>query len=225
MVYPGHFHRLVMYGGLYSDVFNTSLSIVPMTSDQAPAVSDALLNAVATACSDFWASGGGSNISITGSAILKGVKLNRILPDGHYAETVTKDKLYGTPFPGGGSTGHPPQLSVVATLRTAAERGLASKGRMYLPSITGFQQLQADGRALVGTANLVVSNVILLIRAINAAYASNGGPGGTTMRVGVASGTRGGQFREVTRVSCGRVPDTMRSRRNKQAEAPLEAPV
>lgn len=228
MPYPSNFHRLVITGGLYSDTWATSLSLVPFGSPGsmgAPLVTPALLASVAGAVNTFWSTGGGSNVGATGSATLKSIKLNRIGPDGKYVDPVTMEHIYPTPVVGGGATGHPPQLAVVVTLRTAVERGLASKGRMYLPSCTGFHQLQTDGRATTTDAQRVANAAASFAIQLNSIYGALPSTDESRLRVGVASNTRAGEFRTALSVTVGRVPDTMRSRRSKQIESPVTAPV
>jgi hypothetical protein len=220
MAYPGMFHRLVIAGSLYNDIWNTSLSIVPPSGSGSgmPAVTDARLAAVAADVSNWWTGGGAFGLIPISSASVKSIKLNRIGPDGLYQDNETKEHIYPVPLVGGGSPGAPPQLAVVATLRTDVERGLASKGRMYLPPCAGFTSMQADGRAQAGDALRVAGRVINLVQFLNTTYGADG-------KVGVASSTRGGAFRIVQRVTVGRVVDTMRSRRSTQIEAPVGADI
>lgn len=227
MAYPGNFHRLVIAGTLYGDTFNTSLSIVPDGSGGImgpPAVTPTLLTDVAKCVSDFWTVGTSTNVVITASAVLKSIKLNEIKADGHYKSPVTNEHIYPAPMAGKGSPGAPAQIATVATIRTAAERGLASKGRMYLPPCGGFWNLDTDGRATVSDANRVCQAVVWLGAAINEVYAALPNTDASRMRVGVASSTRAGEFRVATAISVGRVPDTMRSRRSKSLEAPVQIP-
>lgn len=218
MPYPGQFHRLVVMGTLYTDVFNFSMSIVPHDGDGTmPAVSDAQLLAVANVVGTWWpkttaALGSGA---IT-AARLTGIKLNRIGADGRYVDEVTKEHTYPSAIAGTGVGVMPAQVALAVTLRTAIDRGRASKGRFYLPPTDQVvSNIGSDGRISVGGALGTATAARALINSINATYDLVG-------RVGVASNAGVGRFEIVTKVSVGRVPDTIRSRRSTQAEEPSE---
>jgi hypothetical protein len=122
---------------------------------------------------------------------------------------------------GAGTTYAPAQISCVLSLRTAVERGLASKGRMYLPTVDGFGIVgPSDGLASASDVTRTSQACSAFITAINAAYVATGGDF-LNGKVGVASDKGAGAFRVVTRVSVGRVPDTMRSRRHSLIENPI----
>lgn len=226
MPYPGPFHRLVLMGDLYSDTFNTTLSIVPVSGTGTiglPPPQD-LLTPLESVISAFWAAGtvsGGA--AILPGARLTGFKLNSIGPDGRYTENETHEHTYSSPIPGGGLTVAPAQLATVVTIRTSADRGLASKGRMFLPVCDGFTSVGSDGRAAAGNALRVAQAVADWFEAINAVYVAQESGDEELGRVGVASDRSGGMFRTATRVTVGRVTDTVRSRRNRQIEDPEEA--
>lgn len=221
MVYPTSFHRLVLLGTQFGDTFATGLSIRASGGGGMSAVTPAQLAAVALIAGAWWDDAVGSiAIRIAAQAKLTGIKLNRIGPDGKYADSTTMEHTYATPIAGGGTTANiPAQLATVVTLRTAIERGKASKGRMYLPVLQGFQTVGSDGRATVADALQAANGVKLFIDQLNLEYASPTG-GGTPGHVAVMSNVGSGAAQDVTGTSCGRVTDTMRSRRNKLAEDP-----
>lgn len=221
MGYSAPFHRLVIIGNLYGDKFNTTLSIGPGVSGSLPAVSDTLLTNVATAVSTWWpkltaTSGGGC--SIINAAQLTSIKLNRISVAGLYADPDAKEHVYTSAIPGGYAPTQPlaPQLTLVATLRGAAERALAGKGRMYLPPSRAITEMAGDGRVSTGYATYHAAGVRELIIALSDAYSSSS----LTGVVGITSKVGSGAFQPVEKVTVGRVVDTMRSRRNKLAEDP-----
>lgn len=221
MVYPKAFHKLVIMGSLYADTFNTTLSIVPLFSENIAEPSGSLVSNVSTAVRLWWArnlsSSPGGGCAISSKAILTGIKLNRIGPDGRYVDADAHESILGTPVPGIGSALVPAQLSLVATLRCPDERGLAGRGRMYVPPSDAVSMpLGADGRVSVVNATNHAQGVASLIRDINEAYE------GLSINAvaGVASKTGAGRFQIITDVSAGRVVDTMRSRRNKLDEDP-----
>lgn len=220
MSYPDQFHRLVVIGKAYTDTVNFSCAIVPTgfggTSEPSQGLVDSVFNFVQT----WWVGAGANDIGIAASHVFMGIKLNRIGTDGRYADPVTHEKYHaGSGNPGGFSAYPPAQLATVLTLRTAVERGHASKGRMYLPPVSGYigPLDTTTGQASLAASTRVATAGRALILGIHAAYAANGL---AAARVGVTSDIGGGTIRPVTAVSAGRVPDTMRSRRSKLQEAP-----
>lgn len=219
MAYPDSFHRLVLLGTQFDDQFATGLSIAASAGGDMDAVNATLLADIAAIVSNWWDNATGVVAPrIAAQAKLTSIKLNRIGTDGLYQDAGTFEHIYPTPIAGGGPTANlPPQLATVVTLRTAVERGRASKGRMFLPVVQGYQTVGADGRATTTDALQVANAVKTLIDSINLSYAGPVG-GGTAGRVSVMSNIGLGTVREVTGTSAGRVTDTMRSRRNKLAE-------
>lgn len=226
MPYAGQFHRLVMFGTLFADTFNVTLSIAPTPGPNINAPTQALVDALASDIANWWdnalAAAPGNGLTINGNAVLTGIKLNRIGPDGKYVDPDTFEKILTTPVVGGGGSGNPPQLSLVSTLRGPDERGAAGKGRMYWPvSQLAAIGLDTTGRVAVASATQYAHGVATFIRLVNSRYATSGPPAVAA----IASKTGSGRFQVVTKVTVGRVPDTMRSRRNKQLEDPVEVTV
>jgi hypothetical protein len=75
--------------------------------------------------------------------------------------------------------------------------------------------MDAQGHATTANALRFSNAVANLITRINASY-------GGAMKVCTVSNVGSGAQRYVTKVTVGRVPDTMRSRRNKLTELPVE---
>jgi hypothetical protein len=213
-----------MIGTLYQDVFNVSCAIGTATAGL-PAVTPALLAGVAGAVSTWWPKtlGAGGGIGNSASAKLTSIKLNRIDTAGHYADSTAMTHVYTTPVAGGGFASIPPQLSLVASLRGAAPRAAAGRGRMYFPPGTGTSSnLDPDtGQVSTGTASQYATGVAALITAITAQYVANG----VTGVVGITSSVGTGAFQAADVVRVGRIIDTVRSRRNKDLEAPLEVDI
>lgn len=226
MAYPAPFLRLVMYGSLYTDIFNMGLNFVPspVGGPTVPEPDTAMLDLIHPVLSNWWddttPSTGPGFIS---QAKLQGFKLNRIGTDGRYMDPVTHEHVYTTPINGPTASFYAPQLTAAVSLRTTVERGLASKGRIYLPPVGALNSLGSDGRLSITQATELATAVRRLLVELNAAMLSWGG-GDAPAVVGVAS-DRGasGQFRIVSKVACGRVVDTMRSRRNSLDEGYVEA--
>lgn len=154
------------------------------------------------------------------AARLDFIKFNRVtafaLPNGkksmRYAENDTNQHLQNDMAVGVQPIGIG-QDTLCVSLRTGIARGRASHGRIYPPS--GRFMPDSDGRVPVATANNAAGSAATLIRDLNAVVAGAG-----TASVVVFSNV--GQLVEnVQSVRCGRVVDTMRSRRSSLDEAPV----
>jgi hypothetical protein len=225
MAYPAPFHRLVLIGSLYSDIFNVTLSMVPGLSGTMPAVTTELAEDVRTFVEGWFNNplsvSAPFGCGFTDQAILTSIKLNRIGTDGHYQDPVSVEVPTSEPFAGSSSNHPPAQLSVVATLRGAAPRALAGKGRMFLPPNHFSGAVGADGRITDANAQQYGDGVLALIYGLNDVYLTNS----INSVVGIASKTRTGAFQSVTEVTIGKTVDTMRSRRNKIPEDFITLPV
>jgi hypothetical protein len=226
MVYPANFHKIVMIGNLYADTFNVTLSMIPAGGTPIGPATQALANSVGTVIKDWWdnplATNPGNGLTISANAVLTSVKVNRIGPDGRYVDPDTREYILAPALPGGGSSGMIPQTSLVVTLRGANERGLAGKGRMYFPpSAAAAPPLATDGRTTPALALQHAYGVRTLMYQLNDAYLATG----FAAVAGIASKSGAGAFQGLSKISVGRVVDTMRSRRNKQLEAPEEITV
>jgi hypothetical protein len=207
MPYPGQFHRLVMIGQLYAEQFNMTLSIVPSGLGELgmPAVDQATIDAVAADVQPWFANGNGfGGFGFSSVVKLTTIKLNRIGPDGHYVDNDAMEKDMGLQA-GQSASLHIPQAALVVTLGTALERGRGSKGRVYTPS-NQHMGISTDGRIPAASATAAATAFKILVDSLNETYTLIG-------RVGVASNAGAGRFEHVTRLSVGRVVDTMRSRR------------
>jgi hypothetical protein len=221
MAYSAPFWRLVLIGDLYTDVFNTTLSLVP-SGGSAPAVTQADADALATAITTFWAqdtTGGGWNI--TASARLTGWKLNRIGTDGRYMDPGTIEHVLPSPVAGGGPIGAAPQLAQAATIRGANERAAAGRGRMFFPVSAYGMSVESDGRISSAEAGVLAQIFHGFLQNIDGVLIDRSIP----LLAGIASKTGAGAFQVMSRVSVGRTVDTIRSRRNRLPEAAEYYPV
>lgn len=146
---------------------------------------------------------------MTGAAALKTLKYNRIGVDGRYTRNETNVYDYPTALRPAAIARYPHQISLAATLETGASRGLASKGRIYLPS-PPYPMAGTDPVLSAVDTGKAARWVSRLIGALNTVDGLGS--------VIVASQTRTGSIRTVNRVSVGNVLDTMRSRRGKLIE-------
>lgn len=163
------------------------------------------LEEIVPVLSNWWST---SNTSF-GTATLGWAKFNRIGTDGRYVSDETNLHEY-TPAvsPGATSGSWPAQISLVATLETGVTRGLACRGRIFLP--VPRVTLGPDGRIAVGSATAIATSTAALITSLNALPLY-----GVTS---IYSDVREGRVRSITGVSVGRVLDTVRSRRTSLGE-------
>ena len=123
----------------------------------------------------------------------------------------------GSTVQGGVSTNHmPPQCSLVVTLQSDRPRGLASKGRMYLPGIA--IGMQNNGKILNTARDTIATNMQAFFNTIRASAAIPDDP------ILAAKGV--GAFPELTAqndyietIKVGDVIDTQRRRRNGLVES------
>jgi len=207
MTYSVDHKLLTVHGDLFTGAaehFTFGVRIVGGTLPPTQAMVDALQIPFQT----FWQSQAAAGLN----SPLRYLKLAHIdasglYPPGHVPlEYVWASTGY---FPPGTSAiGLPAQISQVATLTTAFPRGLASKGRIYLPQPQAA--VGADGRWTTGIALATANAVKVLINAINAVSGM-----GT---VHVMSKIGSGATHPVTGIAVGRVPDTQRRRRRSLVE-------
>ena len=120
------------------------------------------------------------------------------------------------PFAGGGaSTPQPAQISLVASLHATPQRGLASKGRMFLPGVN--IAMGVDGRISSTNVTSLVTTLKTLFTGMN---------GDTNVPGDLINASKGGTGlgalppvnRAVTNLLIGNVYDTQRRRRNTLTE-------
>jgi hypothetical protein len=125
---------------------------------------------------------------------------------------------------GGGANWFPPQISLAATLTSDNQRGLAAKGRMYLPGVNaGIQATSA--KMLPADVTGIVTNLKTFLDSVNTAPGVSGkvilaSKGRKSQDVGTDGQPIyiGGVSAWVTGCRLGDVYDTQRRRRNGLAE-------
>jgi hypothetical protein len=159
------------------------------------------------------------------STKMVGFKFNRVGTDGKYLDqTESNTRLFGVNgvgLPGTHAAGPlPPQIAVVLTLRTAAQRGYASKGRMYLPT-PGAVTLDPAGRLAPAAADNFRTATATLFTSLNnwPMVDTSLNPG----QVRIMSSVAAGASRTVTEIRCGTRYDTQRRRANRFTERPVGA--
>jgi hypothetical protein len=130
------------------------------------------------------------------------VKVAQISATGVTSESNVIYAPYGTAISGGGpSASYPPQIAMVASLENAGARGLAAKGRMYLPGVAST--IGSDGKLASVSVTPMVTALKTFLDAVNAAA-----PTGEDVILASV----------VNRVRIGSVYDTQRRRRNAMVE-------
>jgi len=142
MAYAHKVVRATFFGTCFQDqeIWSTGFFLGSEVAD-AQTPTDVHAEHLAGLWSTFFAS---SDAKIGSEWKAKGVKLAMLNTDGKtdLENVVTYD--YPTNVQGAwGSTKFPPQIALVASLRSSKKRGLGSHGRMYLPGVTA--DIQGNG--------------------------------------------------------------------------------
>lgn len=220
MAYPTQHYLLAFGGPLYSlDEWSCTLRLSPGFGAGDLETEQTACNAIAAALSTRFT--GGAAV-IQNKASLAWVKLNRVGTDGKYIRNVTVRKdVSPVATPSGSSTAMPPQVALAATLTTDAARGLASKGRIFLPAPNAPGDTNT-GRLQAAQALAAANFVAAMINDINNV------PGVGNVCIFSKGSTKPGAnlpgvSRSVNGVRVGLALDTMRSRRHRLPEAPVVA--
>jgi hypothetical protein len=154
-------------------------------------------------------------------------KANNIGPTGAYASPdVSHTRFFAAAVPGTAADPLPAQISCVATLLTAADRGLANKGRIYFGGLSAskFSVEPATGQISVLQRDAFANHCKVLMNNLNNSPGLDAAPGLDVHVVSKGVVLREGVARKVTAVKVGRVLDTQRRRRENLPEdysAPL----
>jgi len=220
MAYSTPYHYLT-FGGPYGASEQWSVGLKMATSGTARTQEDeqTILTAMQATLTTQW------NLEsnpVGNSAALAWVKYNLVGTNGKYVNNWTSVKDFA-PVLSGTQGPYPFQIALVATLQTDAARGLASKGRIFLPC-PRYPIDGADRRISSANALAAATWVAGLITAVNDV------PNVGSVYVFSAGGNRNGVLTPGTRrlvnaVSVGTVLDTMRSRRTNLVEQRSVAPV
>lgn len=149
-----------------------------------------------------------ANAHIGVQAVLTTVKLAAIGADGKYLRDPIQTTLDVQTAGGGGDDPFVPVQTALAVSLVSGKRGPSGKGRFYLPHFHGQQQ-PGTFQITQQYVNEVEAATLDWLRAVNAAVPA-------PLRVVIAS-TLGGNS-AVTAIRCGRIIDTMRSRRRSLSE-------
>lgn len=140
------------------------------------------------------------------------VKLNEIGPDGKYVEDTTHywEVTNGADQHGSSSTSVEPQRTLAVSWTTGATRGLAHRGRIYLPGYA----TPVSTSMTVTNAGSVAADMKLLLDSIQE----------TELVPAVVSGVRAGSARVITGIEVGDRVDTQRRRRRSLTETYTDSP-
>lgn len=178
-------------------------------------------DAIRTAWTAFW---GGATSYVSSNWKVDNVKVAQVGVDGKTLMENVVHAPYGTALQGtAASPILPPQIALVASLENAGARGLAAKGRMYLPGIAAT--LGTNGQISVTNAGTIAANMKTFFDAVNSAAPT----GETVILASQGRRVKGsdGQYAPVpgtavnavvNRVRVGSVYDTQRRRRNQMVE-------
>lgn len=199
------------FGG--SEIWTTSFFAGRENNDSI-APTDNGLSLVADAWKTFFTSANTSISSNYKTTELKAVQLDT---SGHTRLDTVKHYTYTTAPAGlGAGAINPPQIALVATLQSTLPRGLASKGRMFLPGVN--IPIDNTGHVPAGSVTTLLANFRTFINACNSVQDLGG-------VVVLASRGRGalpitpGPIKAVSAVKIGNVYDTLRRRRNQLVES------
>lgn len=155
------------------------------------------------------------SMNFTQQAILKFIKLNEIGPDGKYADkTQTHRRDLTTHWGGYSGSPRPLDQALCITFTTDAQRGKASKGRIYMPAAI-FILTDAGTYTAADCQTMATATAQMLT-----GLAPSDVTGGLEPAV-VSPGVRGdleGGSRRITGVRIGDVPDRQRRRRENTPE-------
>jgi hypothetical protein len=152
---------------------------------------------------------------IRSDAKLDTIKINNILPNGHYQDGVTHQRTFA-PVAGAASTNADPAFCSVAwSWKTAVNRGLAAKGRNYLPNSFAWA---------AGSSITTASRAAHLVAAQTFLIAMSGTlPESEGAVVAIVSGVRTGAVNQINGIRVGDLLDVQERRRNATAESYVTA--
>ncbi len=184
-----------------------------LAQGEAPVPTQEFVDGVRDLWQTFWTTPGNA---IAAQFTFEQVKAARLGKDGRYDGTAVPIS-YPTAPVAGGSSGNPlpPQIALVATLIAGSGKGLAGKGRMYLP---GVRQVVDDSGHLLGTTpQTIATNLTTFFNGIRTLSSAPGVP------INASRGSvklLGADARNVpiNGVRVGNVYDTQRRRRNQLQE-------
>jgi hypothetical protein len=211
--------RVTISGTMHfaSEQWSTSFQMGSPTADMVDAQAPGA-QSIATAWNTFFTAAANK---ISNQYFTKQVKCALINTDGT-TDIDSIDYFDQSGVSGGNVTDNPlpPQISLAATLTSDNQRGLASKGRMYLPGICAPVEA-ATGKLSSTYQNTLATNFKAFLDAVNTAGGASGklvlasaGHKTTTLDANGQPQYLAGRTAWVTGCRIGNVYDTQRRRRN-----------
>lgn len=202
-------HTLIEFGGTIvsaggNDIWACGLRVLD-TNAFGPLPDPATYQeSIAPSLSTFWST---STHHIPAAATLQYLKVNNIGADGKYVDKANTNRHdYSSVAGGAASTGAPAYVGLVGTWETGNARGLAHRGRMYLPN----SALSCTGNEVSTTVrDAVRSDYVALFAVLCTHFAA-----GANSAVGVVASSKNGSFHIITGVSVDTVVDVQRRRKN-----------
>ncbi|MGO4587206.1 hypothetical protein AB4Z38_25500 [Arthrobacter sp. 2RAF6] len=214
MTYAHTIQRVTISGTCFSgaEIWQTGFWLGDESADTSTAT-QAQVDAIAARWATFFSSG---STQINNSYITTQVKVANILTTGHTDPLNVVYHTYGTPPVGSaGGNRQAPQTTLVATLTSALSRGLAAKGRMYLPGPS--MAVQSNGRVQSFDISGIATAFQTFINGVN----SDGTPDQQVILVAKATtlpAVKPAVNALVTGINFGDVYDTQRRRRDQLKE-------
>lgn len=212
MPYPSHY--LLQFGGPKGtpalEIWSCGIRMIPVGGDLEPGETlDYLEDVCSVALKDWFVR---TTSQISTEAKLAFCKLNRIAPDGTYAEPLTVQHFYPSAWSGGvagaGTAAVVPQASLCLTWHTdTVSRGLASRGRIYSPSPAVSPNI-GTGLFPIGNATTIATSAAQLISDLRGS-----GEAGS-MTPNIVSDNGGGVAHRIDQVSVDNRVDIVRKRAN-----------
>lgn len=201
--------------GRGEDIWSTGIRVapgVPVPGGIGEGTTDNIVASAAEAWETFWDATRGLIPQYFRTLSVKAAVIN---PNGRYPDEYSPSVIdLETPLVGGsgGTVIKAPQSTVVASLRSTKERGLATKGRMYLP-INGLTISPSTGR-IGNTAQIdTIGNAMVGLLDDLLGFWSD-----MNFSPVIMSNVGGGATNTISRVLIGDVLDTQRRRKNAYQE-------
>lgn len=207
-------NRVTIYGTSYGgqEIWTTGFFMGSEVGD-ATIPNESMAQAVKDAWTTFFRDTG-NTISYLWKT--EGVKISPMLANGDTDKDFVVTSPYTTAIEGqSSSTGFPAQVSLVATLLAGNGRGLAGKGRMYLPGIA--IPLAGTGHLAVGQNSGVATKLATFFNTIESSFDGGQVINASHGRAPFLGSTAVNRY--VSHIRVGDVYDTQRRRRNSLVES------
>lgn len=209
MSFPGLHSKVTFFGDAFAseEIWQTGLRLTGIT----PPTTQQLVDLAAAFVNNIW----GIAFDVPARNRFLGVKWAPQNEEGDYGDTGESVEYFLPTADAGTAANGYPQIALVLSLRTSRPRGLASNGRMYIPSA---MPIDTDGLISTSDATGAATAGAAFIGAVN-----DVGLGDVVVMSSVGTGLA----EAVTSVRVGRVMDTQRRRRNALPElytVPVEVP-